>query len=48
MFFNEASMIQRPGAVFFYAGCNQMLSPKPWKNLAQIHLVVFEKNAKTA
>jgi len=24
----------------------QVFSPKPWKNLAQIRLVVFEKNAK--
>jgi len=33
--------------VLFSAGCNkQMFSPKPWKKLAQIRLVVFEKNAK--
>jgi len=35
------------GAVLFNAGCNkQVFSPKPWKKMAQIRLVVFEKNAK--
>jgi len=39
----------RPGALLFYAGCNkQVFSPKPWKKLAQIHLVVFKKKAKNA
>jgi len=37
-----------PGAVFFNARCNeQEFSPKPCKKLAQMHLVVLEKNAKT-
>jgi len=35
--------------MLFNAGCNkQVFSPKPEKNLAQILLVVFEKNAKNA
>jgi len=36
----------RPGAVLFNACCNEQGFSKPWKNLAQIRLVVFEKNAK--
>jgi len=41
--------VQRPGAVFFNVGfIDQVFCPKnPEKNLAQICLVVFEKNAKT-
>jgi len=36
--------------MFFNAGCNSVVffnavfSPKPWKKLTQINLVVFEKN----
>jgi len=41
--------ILKARAVFFNAGCNeQVFSPKPRKKLAQISLVVFEINAKTA
>jgi len=33
--------------MFFNAGFSeQVLCPKPYKNLAQIRLIVFEKNAK--
>jgi len=40
---------ERPGAVLFNAGCNeQVFFPEPRKKIAQIRLVVFEKNAKTA
>jgi len=35
--------------LLFNAGCNeQVFSPKPRKKLAQIRLVVFEKNIKNA
>jgi len=34
--------------LLFNAGYNeQVFSPKSWKKLAQIRLVIFEKNAKT-
>jgi len=37
----------KAGCIAFQAGYNeQVFAPKPWKNLAQIRLVVFEKNAK--
>jgi len=40
-------LLYRPVALLFNAGCNeQVFSPKPTKNLEQIRLVVFKKNAK--
>jgi len=37
----------RPSALLFNAGCNeQVFLLNPEKNLAQIRLVVFEKNSK--
>jgi len=41
------AVLYRPGAVFFNASCNEQVFFLLKKNLAQIRLVVFEKNAKT-
>jgi len=46
MFIGYLVYIKRPSALLFNAGCNeQVFSPEPRKNLAQIRHVVYKKNA---
>jgi len=32
--------------LLFNASCNKQVFSKPWKNLTQIRLIVFKRNAK--